>query len=110
MIKMIALDLDGTLFDDSGKIPEKNAEILREASKKGIHIVLSSGRMTDCVSPAADELGIDCPLIVYNGAMVRGRKSEDRKIIFHKPLEPEYGDLLVDYTSKNNFHLNYYLN
>lgn len=108
-IRMIALDLDGTLFDDSGKIPEENKIILQEANKKGIIIVLSSGRMTDCVAPTADELGIDCALIVYNGAMVRDVKSENRKIIFHKPLPAKYGDMLIDYTLKNHFHLNYYL-
>ncbi|PIU52130.1 hypothetical protein COS91_00840 [Candidatus Desantisbacteria bacterium CG07_land_8_20_14_0_80_39_15] len=109
-IKMIALDLDGTLFDNEGKIPEENKIILQESHKKGIIVVLSSGRMTDCVAPTADLIGIDCPLIVYNGAMVRDTKSEGRKIIFHKPLPVKYGDKMIDYTLKNHFHLNYYLN
>lgn len=108
-IRMIALDLDGTLFDDEGKIPEENKKILQEASGKDICIVLSSGRMTDCVAPTADLLGIDCPLIIYNGAMVRGAVSEGRKVIFHKPLPAEYGDRLIDYTLENHFFLNYYL-
>ena len=109
-IKMIALDLDGTLFDNEGKIPEENKIILQESHKKGIIVVLSSGRMTDCVAPTADLIGIDCPLIVYNGAMVRNTESEGRKIIFHKPLPVKYGDKMIDYTLKNHFHLNYYLN
>ena len=108
-IKMIALDLDGTLFDSKGKIPEENSRILLEAHKKGVHIALSSGRMTDCVAPTADELGIDCPLIVYNGAMVRAARKECRKMIFHKPLQAEYGDLVMDYALQNHFHLNCYL-
>lgn len=109
-IKMIAVDLDGTLFDDTGKIPIENKKALQEAYNRGICIVLSSGRMTDCVIPTADILGIDCSLIVYNGAMVKTKNSEGRKIIFHKPLQIEYCDMLIDYTLKNNFHLNYYLN
>jgi len=109
-IRLIALDLDGTLFDDRGSIPEENQKILQEAHRRGIYIVLSSGRMTDCVAPAARKLGIDCSLIVYNGAMVRARDSEKRKIIFHKPLPAKYGDMLIEYTLKNRFHLNYYLN
>ena len=108
-IRMIVLDLDGTLFNSEGKIPEENKKILQDANGMGIYVVLSSGRMTDCVSPTADKLGIDCPLIVYNGAMVRSKKSEGRKIIFHKPLQAKYGDMLIDYTLKNHFHLNYYL-
>lgn len=108
-IKMIALDLDGTLFDSRGEIPPQNKQVLQEAHKKGIHVVLSSGRMTGCVSPTADALGIDCSIIVYNGAMVRGSRSEDRKLIFHKPLQSKYGDTVIDYSLENHFHLNFYL-
>jgi len=106
---MIALDLDGTLFDSRGRIPEENRKALLEAHKKGAYIALSSGRMTDCVAPTADELGIDCPLIVYNGAMVKATGKECRKMIFHKPLQAEYADMLIDYTIRNHFHLNFYL-
>jgi len=109
-IRMIALDLDGTLFDDKGRIPRENKEILKKASKRGISIVLSSGRMTDCVVPAADRLGIDCSLIAYNGAMVKGKESEGRRLIFHKPLQEGFADMVIDYALKNSFHLNYYLN
>ncbi|MCD6219701.1 HAD family phosphatase [Candidatus Calescamantes bacterium] len=109
-IELIALDLDGTLLDDKGKIPEENIEILQKFAKSNAIIALSSGRMTECVSPVADIMRIDCPLIVYNGAMVRARKSENREIIYHNPLPSEYGDMLIDYSLKHRFHLNYYLN
>jgi len=107
---LIGIDLDGTLLDDEGKISEENRNELKKFAENGGIIVLSSGRMTDCVSPFADILRIDCPLIVYNGAMVRLRKKEKREIIFHKPLPSEIGDILIDYCLENNFHLNYYLN
>ena len=109
-IKLISLDLDGTLLNDRGKIPEENLRILREFVQKDVIIVLSSGRMTDCISPFADILGIDCPLITYNGAMVKKEKSESRKIIYHNPLSFQYGDMLLNYCFQNKFHLNYYLN
>jgi len=66
--------------------------------------------MTDCISLFVNILEIDCPLVVYNGAMVRLRKKEERKIIFHKTLPAEIGDILIDYSLENNFHLNYYFN
>jgi len=109
-IKLIALDLDGTLFDDQGKIPAENVKILQAFAKNNTIIALSSGRMTDCVAPAGEIMGIDCPLIVYNGAMVRARKREKREIIYHTPLPSEYGDMLIDYSLQHRFHLNYYLN
>jgi Cof subfamily protein (haloacid dehalogenase superfamily) len=109
-IRLIALDLDGTLLADNGEIPEENIKVLREFAWRGVIIVLSSGRMTDCVVPAADIIGIDCPLIVYNGAMVRARVSEGREIIYHNPLPSGHGDDILDYCIENRFHLNYYLN
>jgi len=109
-IKLIAVDLDGTLLDKDGKIPEKNRYYLKKFYENGGIVVLSSGRMTDSVSPFSDKLGIDCPLIVYNGAMVRLRKKEGREIIFHKPVPVRYSDYTIDYCLKNRFHLNFYLN
>ena len=107
--KLVALDIDGTLLNDEGIIPEKNKEILTYFVKNGGNVVLSSGRMTDCVSSVAGLLNIDCFLISYNGAMVRGKKSEGRNLVFHKPLASKYGDMLISYCMKQKFHLNYYL-
>lgn len=108
-IKLIALDLDGTLLADSGEISEENVKILKGFARKDVIVALSSGRMTDCVLPIADVLGVDCPVITCNGAMVRARGSEDRKIIYHNPLLPEHGDRIIDYCVENRFQLNYYL-
>ena len=109
-IELISLDLDGTLLSDNGKIAEEDIKILRDFAGKGVVIALASGRMTDCVSPVADIIGIDCPLIVYNGAMVKVRESEGRQIIYHNPLQSGYGDMVMDYCIENRFHLNYYMN
>jgi len=108
-IKLIAVDLDGTLLDKDGKIPEKNRYYLKKFSERGGITVLSSGRMTDRVAPFSKKLGIDCPLIVYNGAMVRSRKREGRKIIFHRPIPFRYSDYIIDYCLEKKFHLNFYL-
>lgn len=43
-IKLIALDLDGTLFNSQSKISEKNLAAIKKATAQGIHIVISSGR------------------------------------------------------------------
>lgn len=110
MIKLISIDLDGTLLDDKGKIPEENKEVLKKFSEKGGIVVLASGRMTDCVSLYSEILGIDTPLIVYNGAMVRLRKKEGRKVIYHNPVPLKYSNFLIDYCIKNRFLLNFYYN
>ncbi len=106
-IKLIALDIDGTLLDNQGEIPVRNRNVLRAASERGIIIALASGRMTDCISPFEDKLGIDCPIIGYNGGMVRGTRGEGRPALFHRPLEARYGRELIDYC-RRRYMLNFY--
>ena len=43
-IKLVALDLDGTLFDNSSRISERNLTAIRSITDKGIHVVISTGR------------------------------------------------------------------
>lgn len=43
-IKLVALDLDGTLFDNSSHISERNLTTIRSITDKGIHVVISTGR------------------------------------------------------------------
>jgi len=109
MYKLIALDLDGTLLSDDGSIHKENIRQLVRFSKNGGIVVLSSGRMTDCIVPFTEVLGIDCPIIAYNGAMTRLKKAEERRIIYHSPLSYIYADEIIDYCIENNFFLNFYL-
>lgn len=43
-IKLVALDLDGTLFDNSSRISKHNLTAIRSITDKGIHVVISTGR------------------------------------------------------------------
>lgn len=43
-IKLIALDLDGTLFNSQSRISEENLAAIKKATAQGVHIVISSGR------------------------------------------------------------------
>ena len=43
-IKLVALDLDGTLFDNSSRISKRNLTAIRSITDKGIHLVISTGR------------------------------------------------------------------
>lgn len=66
-VSLIALDMDGTLLDDHKKLSHKNAVALREAHKKGIHIMLASGRMSALLFPFETQLAIPCLLVPWNG-------------------------------------------
>ena len=107
--RLIALDLDGTLLNDVGEISDADAEALRRFVWSGGIVVLASGRMTDNIRPFYHRLGFDGPTIAYNGALVREPGSAGGKVILETGLPARYADELIDYTKRERFHLNYYL-
>jgi len=70
-VRLIALDIDGTLLDSRWKLPEANRAAIAEATRRGIEVALVTGRRYDFAMPIA--LQIDSPLImiVSNGALIR---------------------------------------
>ncbi len=69
-VRLIALDIDGTLLDSRWKLPEANRAAIAEATRRGIEVALVTGRRYDFAMPIA--LQIECPLtmIVSNGALI----------------------------------------
>ena len=69
-IKLIALDMDGTLLNDDGEIPARNREAIAEALKKDVHVVLSTGRGFKRSFPIAEDLHLSSYHISANGAEI----------------------------------------
>lgn len=72
-IRLIALDIDGTLLDSRGKVSGDNAETIARAAAGGIEIVLVTGRRFDFARPISDGLQCDLHLIVNNGALIKSK-------------------------------------
>ena len=60
-------------FMPDGTIPEGVAETLREAERRGVGIVIATGRSYPSAKIYAEILGSECPVICYNGAAFAGR-------------------------------------
>lgn len=58
-IKVLALDLDGTLTNDQKLVTPRTRAALDAAIAKGVTVVLASGRPTAGIQPLAEELGLD---------------------------------------------------
>lgn len=88
--KMIVLDLDGTLTNKDKIITPKTKQALMEAQKRGVKVVLASGRPTYGVMPLAKELELEtyggC-ILSFNGGIILD--CQTREIIFRKehPVE-----------------------
>ena len=85
-VRLIALDIDGTLLDSSSEIPAVNRHAIEAAVEKGIEVALVTGRRFDFALPIA--LQIPCPLtmIVNNGAVVKSKDgtSHLRHLLAHQ--------------------------
>jgi len=75
-IRLLALDIDGTLTDPNFQVPARNIAALRTAHQAGIEIILATGRRHDYALPIAQELGFPIWLISSNGALIRSSDSE----------------------------------
>ena len=107
-IRLVALDIDGTLLDDQKRLPPANREALEAASRRGVIIAIASGRMIPRIEPIEDLLGIDCVLIAYNGGKVAGRRQEGRPIIVHRPLPADVAEFFINYSRETGYLLNFY--
>jgi Cof subfamily protein (haloacid dehalogenase superfamily) len=70
-VKLIALDIDGTLLDSRWTLPEANRSAIAEATRRGIEVALVTGRRYDFALPIAVQLGVPLTMIVGNGALIR---------------------------------------
>jgi len=75
-VRLIALDIDGTLLDERSRLPEINREAVSEASSRGIEIALVTGRRYDFAMPVAQQFPCPLTMIVNNGALVKSSAGE----------------------------------
>ncbi|MCL4524593.1 MAG: HAD-IIB family hydrolase [Acidobacteria bacterium] len=72
-IRLIGIDIDGTLLDSIWQLPEANRKAIAEATSRGIEVALVTGRRFDFALPIAQQLGCPLTLIVNNGALIKSQ-------------------------------------
>jgi hypothetical protein len=70
-VRLIALDIDGTLLDEQSHLPAINRDAVAEAAARGIEIALVTGRRYDFATPIARQFPCPLTMIVNNGALVK---------------------------------------
>ncbi len=108
MIRCIAIDLDDTLLRTDLTIAGPDREAISRAVAKGIKVLLASGRMVQSMKPYAEELGLDVPLIAYNGAIVQEAVSGE--ILYHRPVPRQEALDVLTVFRQSGVHLNVYVN
>ncbi len=76
MVRLLAVDIDGTLLDGRGRLPDAHRDALVDAVAAGIDVALVTGRTFHFARPIADLLPIPLTLVVNNGAVVKRKTGE----------------------------------
>jgi Cof subfamily protein (haloacid dehalogenase superfamily) len=83
-VRLLATDIDGTLLNSQFRISGRNLAALREAHRRGVEVVLVTGRRHQFAVPIARELGFDLWIMSSNGAVTRSLSGQT----FHRDLLP----------------------
>src|ERR1044072_1424963 len=86
-IRLIALDLDGTLLDSRGELSAGNRAAMASARACGAAVALETGRRVRDSRPLALELGLDVPVIAHNGALTKHAHSLETVAATLMPVE-----------------------
>jgi Cof subfamily protein (haloacid dehalogenase superfamily) len=86
-IRLLALDLDGTLLDSRGELPEQNVRAIAAARGAGVRVALVTGRRFRDARPLALQLGLDVPVISHNGALTKHARTLETVAVKLLPLK-----------------------
>jgi len=101
-IKLLFLDIDGTIAGDSNEVTTEVKEAIREVQNRGIKVGLATGRMYCSAKRFHQAIGADLPIISYNGAWIQN--PHDNQMVSHRPLDSDIAQELLTYLRTNTSH------
>ena len=103
---MVATDIDGTILIPEGNFTEDVTNCIKELSNRGIKVVLVTGRMNAAASLIAKDLGLNTPVISYQGGIV----NDNGKFLYEKYLTFDQAQKIIEWAKNEKIHLNLYNN
>ena len=103
MYKLIAIDLDGTLLTDDLTVSPGTVKAIQQAVEMGATVTIATGRMFSSAKQFAQQLGINVPLITYQGAIIMD--VDEKEVVYERLIFPDIAKKLVEISSEKNLHL-----
>src|SRR5690625_1475413 len=100
-IKLIALDMDGTLLNDDEIVTDYTKRVIEQALEKEIHVILSTGRSLKMCISYAKELQLPSFIITSNGAEIF---TADEELIEQHTIDADLMEKLWDIGHQKNLH------
>lgn len=107
-LKLIAIDIDGTLLNDDKEVSWENKEAIRRAENQGIYVILATGRMYRSAKKLGHLFTSELPFISYNGGLIR--EFNDGKILMQKDMPKEMARPIFTNLKKYGLSINFYIN
>ena len=104
MIKLVATDIDGTIFIPEKEFTQGVKDCIKKLNQTGIKVVLVTGRMNAAAVKIAKDLGLNTPVVSYQGGLV----IENGKKLYERYLTLEQTQRILDWSKKVNIHINLY--
>jgi Cof subfamily protein (haloacid dehalogenase superfamily) len=101
VIRLIGIDVDGTLLDSRGHLPDDNRDAIFEAVAAGIHVALVTGRSYPFARPVAETLPESMTLIVSSGAVERAM---DGTVLARRLLDRRIAETVLEATRPYRDH------
>jgi Cof subfamily protein (haloacid dehalogenase superfamily) len=101
VIKLVALDLDGTLLDPSSRVSEEDQAAVKAARDRGVLVVLNTARWYGIAQRTAKRLELAAPLICHNGAHVQ--MANDGEELLHVPVPEEPARAIAAFCDERGF-------
>ena len=105
MIKLICIDMDGTLLNSKHEVSEENKAAIKKATEKGVKVAITTGRIFCSARYYSKILGISTPIIASNGAYIREQDSED--IIYSNTIPSSLIVKIYDIITKHSLRINF---
>jgi len=102
-IKLVALDIDGTLLDSEGTLSPANVAAIAAARARGVEVILATARQRQLTAPVAERLDLTGPLILHNGAVV-WLPEEDRELL-RLTIDLEHARSIAAYADEREYEL-----
>ena len=106
MIRLVALDLDGTLMGEDLVVPARMRRVIAAAQEQGVTVTLATGRMFDVTREYAHELNIAAPLISYQGGLIQA--ADSKTPLYRATMEPALVHEILDLQAQRGWHIMLY--
>ena len=101
-IRLIALDIDGTIIGDDHEVAERTTAAVRRAMELDVAVSLVTGRMVSSAMRFAVDLGLTGPIVGYQGGLIRAMPLPDSrrlgKLLMHTPLPADAARSILEWT------------